>query len=201
MEKIWLCGLRLNALCLWRSHLRCGLGSWCTGEICINLVIPAGGTDYYLTLILQRPVQRKRDLDFLFFPPVCIFFGVTAHVVYPDDVRIQEWIFFCASSTVLVAINTLTDCFCGTILSLHPFQRRTADWTKPLTNPKCSGAYERCIIATISGYPPWLSGSNSLHPHSYIIPLESLTRIESYFSIYIILSLSLQIQKWERVAV
>lgn len=36
------------------------------GEICIHLVIPAGGTDYYLMLILQRPVQRKRDLDFFF---------------------------------------------------------------------------------------------------------------------------------------
>lgn len=46
-------------------------GCWCTEEICIHLVIPAGGTDDYLTLILQRPVQRKRDLDcvfFLFFP-------------------------------------------------------------------------------------------------------------------------------------
>lgn len=54
------------------------------------------------------------------------------------------------------------------------------------------GAYERCIIATISGYPPWLSGSNSLHPHSYLILLESLA---SYFSIYIILSLSLSADK------
>lgn len=43
-----------------------------------------GGTDYYLTLIHQRPVQRKRDLDF--FPPI---FQVTGkNVVYHDNVRI-----------------------------------------------------------------------------------------------------------------
>lgn len=71
MEEIWLCGLRLDALCLRRSHLCCGLGSWCTGEICIHLVIPAGGTDDYLTLILQRPVQRKWDLDFFYFFFTC----------------------------------------------------------------------------------------------------------------------------------
>lgn len=65
--EIWVCGLRLAALGLQRRHLRCALWSWCTEEICIHLVIPAGGTDYYLTLILQRPVQRKRDLDCFFF--------------------------------------------------------------------------------------------------------------------------------------
>lgn len=69
MQEIWLCGLRQDALRLRRSHLHCGLGGWCTREICIHLVIPAAGTDYYLTLILQRPVQRKRDLDFFFFSP------------------------------------------------------------------------------------------------------------------------------------
>lgn len=96
------------------------------GEICIHLVIPAGGTDFYRTLILQILVQRKQDLDF-FIPPFACFSRFTSHVVYGDDVRIHDRIFFCTSSSTLEVINTLTDCFCSTILSLHPFQRRMAD--------------------------------------------------------------------------
>lgn len=170
--EIWVCGLRLAALGLQRRHLRCALWSWCTEEICIHLVIPAGGTDYYLTLILQRPVQRKRDLDcfFSFFPSVCLFFGVTADIVYGDDVRSWFWMFFCPSSATGRAVNTLTECSCSTILSLHPFQRRMAGWTKPRIKPEWIGAYKRCIIPIISSYPPWLSQSYFLHPELIILP-------------------------------
>lgn len=103
------------------------IGSWCTGEICIHLVIPAGGTDYYLTLILQRPVQRKWDLDIFF--PLHLFQSYCSR-------RLSWWgphsgsnIFLCLFH--YVGSDKYTDCFCSTVLSLHPFQHRMADWTKP----------------------------------------------------------------------
>lgn len=70
-----------EAICRWA--LRLGRVT-CTvdweemhGELCIHLVIPAGGTDYYQPLILQRLVQRewqweRRFIRDVFFS-VCIF--------------------------------------------------------------------------------------------------------------------------------
>lgn len=105
---------------------------------------------------------------FSFFPSVCLFFGVTADVVY--DVCTWFWMCFCLSSATRRAVNTLTKCCCSTILSLHPFQRRMAGWTKPWINPEWIGAYKRCIIPIISSYPAWLSQSYFLHPELIILP-------------------------------
>lgn len=65
------------------------IGSWCTGEICIHLVIPAGGTDYYLTLILQRPVQRKWDLDIFFSPASFSELLLTSFIMMRSAFRIE----------------------------------------------------------------------------------------------------------------
>lgn len=108
---MWLCGLRLDVLCLRRSHLRCALWSWCTGEICIHLVILAGGTDDYLTPVFQRMVKRKRfGLFFLF----CFFLfaslsGVTVSVVYGDDARVRFWMCCFRASSMTGKAGKYTD--------------------------------------------------------------------------------------------
>lgn len=118
--------------------------------------------------------SKKTRFRFGFFwffsPSVCLFFGVTADVVYGDDVRTWFWMCFCPSSATGRATNTLTECSCSTILSLHPFQRRMAGWTKPWINPEWIGAYKRCIIPIIGSFPPWLSQRYFLHPELIILP-------------------------------
>lgn len=84
VEQIWRRGLKLCAaeLSFGRQSPALWIVKGMHGELCIHLVMPAGGTDYYRTRLLQRLVQRewrweRRFILIPFFPFCFLLFKVT----------------------------------------------------------------------------------------------------------------------------